>query len=558
MNLINDLNYTYGLEYFGLGDMSTNWELSFLENNENEIIEYLDNLQVDSVQDIETYVSFLWFDKMSKLREALPHLTNQDTVPKLSNILDKIDLVLSSFKKRDIIQFLKKNYQEVFDCQIEGHYVHDMKMISVEYIFANSNSFSDECFDFIEKKYWYLIVDDFSHYMNFYKKHIERFKCNIVNEKIAIENIKNYNRIFKLLELCNRKPFEDYLKGIVSKVSIEVLGMVENINLDNYLEIITYFDNAEKISKLYKDQSAYEFDKLRPKLNDFNNEYLEKRGHKFTSEPVDLHKAIEDLKNNSTPDLINFMTITHKYEFESNSFVSIFDGIMTAPSSLVDHVTHIGVPKDDYFIPSRLQHLRVSFDLFNHFMYGCLTDEDLQVRLVVNYHKVLSNLYNEGIIEKIYIDEYLGMCNLFSSLLEMKDDNKLVKKSLSYSVAMLIGVYIEKLLRAIYISKMIREDYIDVSSLSLNSLLNTKELEEYLGLHLQKVLEYKLTYKNKTSEGVKLGENLRNSLMHGSGSLYEHMNIGYPTMMFYLLVSILNSIASNYIDISDKKEDVEK
>ena len=131
----------------------------------------------------------------------------------------------------------------------------------------------------------------------------------------------------------------------------------------------------------------------------------------------------------------------------------------------------------------------------------------------------------------------------------MKTEAKFVKKSLAYSLSMLIGVYIEKLLRSIYISRMSREDYIEVNRLSLNALLNTKELEECLGLHLQKVLEYKLTYKKNT----RVGENLRNELMHGSDSLYTSMNIGYPSIMFYLLVTVLNAIAKNYIKFSDKE-----
>jgi hypothetical protein len=243
------------------------------------------------------------------------------------------------------------------------------------------------------------------------------------------------------------------------------------------------------------------------------------------------------------------MTLTHKYDSKSKKFVSIFDDIMTSPTSLVDHVTNIGIPKDNYFIPSRLHNLSFSFDLFTHYIYLCLTDDDLQERIVKNYHNVLSNLVDEDIIRQSELEEYLGMCNLFNSLLQMKTEDKFVKKSIAYSLSMLIGVYIEKLLRSIYISKMSREDYIEVNRLSLNALLNTKELEEYLGSHLQKVLEYKLTYKRNT----RVGENLRNELMHGSDSLYTSMNIGYPSLMFYLLVAVLNAIAKNYINFSDKE-----
>lgn len=549
MSIMSKLNYSYGLNYFGIGDLSINWELSFLVENKDSIINLIKEYKYNGVDSIDNYIDFLWLKKMINLREALPYLTNTDQTPVLTEILDNLDLAFNKFRIKDLNLFLSENYKSIFEMDCEEFYVHDMEMLTIEYIFTNSKSFNDGCFDYIERKYWHVIVDDFENYMNFYKKRIDRFKACIINEEIAIDNIKNYGRVFKLLEICKRKPFEDYLNGVVSEVSIKVLKMTKDINLDNYLEVIVYFEHAEKVAKLYKVKEAFEFDKMRPQLNELNNEYLEKRGHKFSSEPVDLKKAVEELKNRSTPDLINFMTLTHKYDTKNKQFVSIFDDIMTAPSSFLDHVTNVGIPEDDYFIPSRLQHLRLSFDLFTHFIHQCLTDEDLQERIVINYHNVLSNLVKEDIIGQSELDEYLGMCNLLNSLLQMKEDAKFVKKSLSYSLSMLIGVFIEKILRSIYLSKMSRDDYIEVDRLSLNALLNTKELEEYLGFHLQKILEYKLTYKKNT----KAGENLRNALMHGADSVFIYMNVGYPSLMFYLLVSILNAIAKNYITFSDNK-----
>lgn len=291
----------------------------------------------------------------------------------------------------------------------------------------------------------------------------------------------------------------------------------------------------------------YKFQKLDSKLIDISNSYFEKHGHKFETEPIDLHKAVVDLKDGKNPSIIKFLEFTHTFDRESKKFKPIYNNIMTEPKATFDHINHIGIPEDEYFYPSRLTNLGMYFDIYTKYLLICFRDENLRDDIVANYYNILSNLVKEDILSEEDLEEYLGMCNVFSSLLTINEEGN-VKKSLSYGVSMLIVAYIEKFLRKYFTHLHTKETYINVSRYTLNMLMNEQEIQNVFGEHVSKVLEYQLTKKRATDIGL----NLRNNLMHNIEIDFRSMNIGYPVRVFYCLILLLNVIATKYIKIDDK------
>ena len=159
----------------------------------------------------------------------------------------------------------------------------------------------------------------------------------------------------------------------------------------------------------------------------------------------------------------------------------------------------------------------------------------------------MSNLANEGILSEEDLEEFLGMCSVFSSILNIESKGH-IKKSLSYGLSMLVVAYIEKLLRKYFMHVNSRDTYINVKKYTLNMLLNEKGIQDVFGEHVSKVLEYQLTKKRTTDIGL----NYRNNLMHNSDINFSEMNIGYPVRMFYCLIILLNVIGTNFITINDK------
>lgn len=547
MNIIKSLKYTYGLEYYGLQDLSIGWEVKFLIENKQSITDYFNEKNITSIENLNEYLDYLWLSKFKEIDEAIPLLKKEEDKPLLKSIHT---LLLDKYKEYNIgmiIKYLSKNYQEVLESNRDNHYYHDMKRATVDFIYGYANSFSDDAFDYLETNYWYLIIDNFEQYSVFYKKHLERFQSNIINDSIAIEKFKNYDRVFKILEITKKEPFEQFTIGVAKTVSNHVLKMVETIDEDNYVEVSLYMEKARKIALLYKLKEAYKFQNLDTKLVDISNSYFEKHGHRFETEPIDLQKAVCDLKESKNSPIIKYLEFTHTFDRESKQFAPIYNNIMTKPKAMFDHINHIGISEDEYFYPSRLTNLGMYFDIFTNYLFVSFKDEDLRDNIVSNYFNILSNLVKEDILSEEDLEEYLGMCNVFSSLLTIDEDGN-VKKSLSYGVSMLIVAYIEKFLRKYYTYLHTKETYINVSTYTLNMLLNEQEIQNVFGEHVTKVLEYQLTKKRATDIGL----NLRNNLMHNSEISFRSMNIGYPVRVFYCLILLLNVIATKYIKIDDK------
>lgn len=547
MNIIDYTSYSYGLKYYGLQDLSIGWEVKFLIENKQKIQDYFSNEFENQINNLDNYIDYLWVSKFIEINEAIPLLKKDEDRPKLKSIHAFLYEIFNRYNIGMLVKYLAKNYRQVFESNHDNHYYHDMKSSTIDFVFAYSKSFTDEVFDYIENNYWYLIIDNFELYSDFYKKHLTRFQKNIINDNIAIEKITNYDRVFKILEICKKEPYEQFAKTVAKSVSIHVLKMAESINEDNYIEILSYIEKAKKIAILYKLPEAYSYETLNTQLEKVSNSYFEKHGHKFETEPIDLKKAVQDLKENKNPPIIKYLEFTHVYKKESREFVPIFDQIMTGNKAIFDHISHIGIPEDEYFTPSRITDLGMYFDIFSNYLFVCFKDENMLDSIFSNYHRILSDLANEGILSEEDLEEFLGMCSVFSSILNIESKGH-IKKSLSYGLSMLVVAYIEKLLRKYFMHINSRDTYINVKKYTLNMLLNEKGIQDVFGEHVSKVLEYQLTKKRTTDIGL----NYRNNLMHNSDINFSEMNIGYPVRMFYCLIILLNVIGTNYITINDK------
>lgn len=246
MNIIESINYSYGLKYYGLQDLSIGWEIKFLIENKESVLDYFNSKNVTSIDNLDEYLDYLWLSKFREIDEAIPLLKNEEDKPLLKLIHTQL---LGKYKEYNIgmiIKYLCNNYQEVFESNRDNHYYHDMKRTTVDFIYGYANSFSDDAFDYLETNYWYLIIDNFEQYSVFYKKHLKRFNDNIINDIIAVENIKNYDRVFKILEITKKEPFKQFTIGVAKTVCNHVLKMVESINEDNYIEVSLYLDKAKK------------------------------------------------------------------------------------------------------------------------------------------------------------------------------------------------------------------------------------------------------------------------------------------------------------------------
>lgn len=544
MNIIDKFNYTNGLKYYGVEDLSINWELAFVFNNYDELIIFINEYSLPKEDyDYNNFIDYFWFIKQSKLVEVIPSIV-EDKMEMFKRYIERIVQVLSIFERSFLNKFIIHNYVTIFEDRKEK-YDHDLKRLTIDYVFENNKSFKKtNIIEHIESNYWFLIVDKIDKYFSFYKRNKEQFFANVLNERKALAKIDNYNRVFDLLEfLSTKENFQSESKRIAKKVVNHILTVVENeITVEDYLKHLDLLEEGIKLASIYKLKEIQKFEQLKKDITKYEKEYFSKHGHTFKSNEINLSELIDKFKNDKRPVILRFMGLTHIYDSKTTIFNSIFDSIMESRASFTDFVNHIGLEYDDYFSPSRIMQVEYISNLNIDLIYLIIKDESLFNEMANNYFAVLQQLRADDILTDSDLNEYSGMISMIRSVFDMDENNDNIAKSLWYSLAMLIVAFIEKLLRKLYIKNKESDDYVDINSLYMGFLIESDVIKKCLGEHLANIIKYFLSRVPVT----KIGNNLRNKLMHNVLE-FDQIKIEMPVTMMYLLINLLNGVGRHYV-----------
>jgi len=548
MNIINQTKYTYGLKFYGIEDMSMGWEIQYLLESQNDIIKYFDSKENWIVTTLDEYIDYLWLNKFYQFDSVLPYV--KKSVEQVILIVDKLKEYYSKYNIGIVNKYLIDNFKDVFDSEKDNHYYYDMIRFTIDWIYQYSSSFPRITFEYLENAYWYLIADNFDKYSSYYKNNLDAFKNNILNNDIAEKQLHNYDRVFKILELTNKEPFFEFSKGVTSDLSNIILKMLNGITGENYVLVMNLVEKVKKLAKIYKLHQSNKFDSEKGKISKASDEFFEKNGKKFESDPIDVGKFVKELKEQQAPMIIKLLSISHSYKKDKKIFVSQFDDVMTAPAGMFDSINHIGLESNEYFLPSRINMIQFYTQLYNGFLHVCLNDAELNQKMFDNYYMILGYMKRDGVITQEELEEFQGLYIMLNFRLEVKEDN-VFRKSLDYGLSMVISAFIEKIIRYIFLSEISEEnEYFEEKNFTLGPLLRRKEIILYFGEHLAKVIEFQLI----KVQGTVIGLNIRNSLMHDSNEIYSSMNIGYPIQLLYILFSILNGVTLHYMPpFGDKK-----
>lgn len=552
MNIISAISYPYGLMFYGKEDLSNSWEIKYVLEHQKEIDVFLGAFKLNTLFDIDTYITYLWLKKESQLREILPLIIKDELRDQVGQFLNKIDSIISKFKIGDINKFIINNYTSIFNDYEDSFFHFDLIRLTIDWIYEHSNTFKNkEVLIFIEEKFWYLIVDNIAYYFDFYKKNLDRFEKRVLNESIASQNLHNYNRIFDLLMfLSDKESVSELSRRVASFVCEKVLKEISDIDKENYLIRYSLYDQGIMVARKYKLNIIYDYENFQTKIETVGIEYFETYGHKIVSEPVDVSDFLKQLKESRLPVIVRFILLTHLYSKDVNNFVSIFENTMKTESPLTDSITHVGLESNEYFTPSRLMQIDYIMKLNTVFMKMMLVDEELFDMFFNNYYSVLSNLVVDGTLAEVDLHEFNGMCSMIKSILDLGEDIGFINGSLYYGVSMLISTFTEKLLRKLFNKLKTIENYIDIKFQTIGTLLEYNDIKKYIGQDLSNVLKYFLSI----ISGTRIGLNLRNNLMHNNLD-FDVMSIDLPVQMLFILTNLMNAIAIHYIASSPPQLD---
>lgn len=559
MNIIKKLknNNASFIKYYGKSDLSTNWLIRDLINNEDVILEHFKNIEVEKEINVSQYIDFIWAKLIIPIEEIIPDL-NDNVKEKITNIVNEIKTF--EIENSIIRSFIKENYKIIFNKKTyeEDSFFYEIVLETFKEIFKTIDFYSRDIFEFIEDNFSYLILRHFPICDKYYSKneqHFYRFMSDEKNKNLF--SIYNFSGTFNDLNKSKQKYIKIFLENKAEEVLRETIEIAQNANEDNYLEI--YF-SLEQISKVIKENNfrftaIYNLDKVIENIKEVEIKYLKKHGKTFEFGPINFEEMFNNYKKafNEKETIFNFIQLTHVLDKNTNKFTSNFRELLNRENALTDIIASTS-GTDYYFTSSKLMGINTNLQFFIPILLQLVTKDETRDYM----HKYMSDILSD--IDRIEFENNgeLIECfeGLYPTLLKILNNNNQQSNINNYestSLSMFIISIIEKLLRRFIINRSRDLLYYSDNDLNLGDILRTRKnngvehtenvLLDHFDIELVKTLEYLLS---KTPD-TNIGNNLRNNLMHNRNYKFKEITNGTVLHVYYLLIYVVNGIFGTYI-----------
>ena len=272
------------------------------------------------------------------------------------------------------------------------------------------------------------------------------------------------------------------------------------------------------------------------------DEYLKHHGKSIPFE-INIKPIIDVLENDKKEWYTKSLSITHTTDKENTSqIISNLEYAYKyfARSKLTDFIS-TNKDTDDVFTFSVLNNLSLTMMCGKHVIFYIMNDDNKLNDLFAYILRDADIYFGQDCLyfnmETFEIDINM-LFDAFKELrnaIEQNDDIKIKWKI--YATEMLLCGIIEKLLRNIYYEKTKNEKFVSFDSLTIGSLIKTKELKSEMGEFNCLCLEYYLSKR----EG-NIGNNNRNDFGHFNDNMYSKLTIDTVLEELYFLLTISNSL----------------
>ena len=541
VEVLGEKKATANLKYYGKDDWASGFQIKTLVDCKDDIICYYSDKK-NKIKTMDDYIDFLFLNAHVALEEVIP-IVREDVIEEVSNIVEQLKKIKSGYKSCELNSFIKKNYEMILSPdEHEDLNLHAYEILeyTLEYIRNNYQIFKNEfeLYKYIIKKYAYKVFYHFGEYRDIFEKYPELlevlFSEDILKNQMSTK-IEDLEEGLKVIKKKNKVLYEksiEYIVNMVKKRSFKT-------NKEKVMYTYTDIKEARKLMYRIADNHFREFDDELQRQEVVLNDYLHENGHMVPYE-VNIQDFIKKYEYMDEKWEVKSLLLTHgknKNGFQSRITFAVESKVQR---SIVDIAYHMGTETNEYFPYSTQVRLMLTVMYGKLMLKYMLSDEKRHKELINYMFAGIANYIEKNNIEIPNLDDDFNMLNyslkvcIDCNISEKQDE--LVCRLNNYNTIHLVVGIIEKILRELFYKSIGVNKYIPRSALTIESMLEAKEMEEFLGQANARTFRFFLTSYENTGKGI------RNHIAHYNNDIKEICTMDNVLTVLYLLITLTNEL----------------
>lgn len=539
-NLLSRKNIHIALRYSGANDFSAGSDIQYVVKNGGVFEPLFKEYQAHAVNDPNTYYFFLLARKISKMKELVPLVADQDSAQLLKRMTDEAD---DAFKqgKGSAIKYINGHKDGIFGpLQFDS----EIKYASLDFMIECLAGIDYSVLEYLCLNCASLIIERFDdQLLKAVSRDPEKKKtlfCSVFPSGHI--NAVNPLGLQAVLDIWSHEynkrgsPFRLVIEKYADDLCGDVESLCQTMSAENVLSIEPVVQSVSRFLHAIKNPKANIFSNYVKKTEELKRHYLFNKASfiKFNL-PV---PSIERWKSLQDPDS-KLLVLTHKLNDLKKYESYLNEEIKSSPLS---DICCAGIPADNFFTPSYQQYLSIleSFQttVFREILNDPVAFGDYSALLRSAVRSVSESMS----LSENELEDDLNM--LLAMLASVAMDINLSKQELQvlcYGSSVFLCSFTEKILHIFY-RFLVKDTVYIPSDIRLGGLLKTDntDLVKAIGCNHVRCLAYFLIKKPET----KIGRNYRNRLAHwASGMRPDGMTPMLTSCLLWLFTDVVNSVS---------------
>ena len=539
-DLLRSKNIIISLRDFGAQNLGTGWEVKFIVENPEVFDGLYSRFPLTGISGLDDYYLYLLSRKLVGMREVIPSLlqdSHKDIISKLSVDAEK---ALSVVGNGDVVKFINRNIQDIFD---KDKTAHDVRFVTLDLVAKYSTGISRDTFAFLCKDYGYLLIDRFDQFEKTFEQNPDLFES--IYPTGRLDEINSF-RVEKTLDIwCHilnkgKSSLKETVEKRVAVLAEDIKTLSETATIDNIMQVEGTIRKFHLFLQRIQSPLANEFAEHAKAAADLLSKNILERGQSFQYE-IPVEEIIKDWQKRENW-VVRLLYITHDYKNieEAITCISRLSREPETKHSLFDLVS-TNVPTDEFFTMSHQQMLSIMASVGTGTLIGILRNQDTLIdylNLVASAVQLIAEQLN---VEGERFQQDIGMLSalvqLVTNNLEISND---ATRGMCYGASMYTCALSEKLLRILYLHLAKDERYIPINKATIGELLvgsNTYMVNVFGESHIKN-----LSFFLQRTPPANVGQNIRNSLAHWANVSTETMTPFFVAKMLWIFTDILNTV----------------